>query len=192
MPEKMKSDNIVDVRNLTKRFGRVTALNSVDLGIRKGEIFALLGPNGAGKTTLISILATLLKPTSGTASVGMHDVLSEPGKVRASIGIVFQESILDLDLSAYDNLDFHGRLYHVPGAQRKKRIEEVIKLVGLSEQLGKKVSTFSGGMKRRLETARGLLHKPEILFLDEPTLGLDPQTRRHIWEYLLQLRQKSR
>lgn len=188
----MKTDNVVEIRKLTKRFKDVTAVNDVSLSIKRDEIFGLLGPNGAGKTTTISILSTLIKPTSGNAIVNGYDILQNPGKIRASIGLVFQETVLDLDLSAKDNLDFHARIYHLPKEIRQKRIKEVLALVGLTEHANKRVETFSGGMKRRLETARGLLHQPAILFLDEPTLGLDPQTRRHIWDYILNMKRQGK
>ena len=183
--------NAIEVRGLTKKFKDFTAVKTVSFDIDKGEIFGLLGPNGAGKTTLISTLATLLRPTTGTASINGHDIVKEAGKVRASIGLVFQETILDLDLTAQDNLDFHASIYHLPKIVRQKRIAEVLALVGLSQHARKKVETFSGGMKRRLETARGLLHHPAILFLDEPTLGLDPQTRHSIWEYIKGLKERE-
>lgn len=188
----MKTDNVIEVRKLTKRFKDVTAVNNVSLHIKRGEIFGLLGPNGAGKTTTLSILSTLIKPTSGTAIVNNYDILQNPDKVRTSIGLVFQETVLDLDLSAKDNLDFHGRIYHLPKEMRQRRIKEVLVLVGLTEHANKRVKTFSGGMKRRLETARGLMHEPAILFLDEPTLGLDPQTRRHIWDYIFGLKKQGK
>ena len=183
---------IIKIRNLSKRFRDLTAVNRINLKIRKGEIFGLLGPNGAGKTTTLSILATLMSPTSGTAIVDGHDVSENPSKVRDSIGIVFQESVIDSDLTAYDNLDFHARIYKIPKELKERRIKEVIELVNLSDCLKKPVEQFSGGMKRRLEIARGLLHHPRILFLDEPTLGLDPQTRRHIWDYITDLKKKER
>ncbi|MEM4336681.1 MAG: ATP-binding cassette domain-containing protein [Candidatus Woesearchaeota archaeon] len=183
---------MIKLKNITKKFNGFVAVNKVNLRIKKSEIFGLLGPNGAGKTTIISILSTLMKPTSGTAEINGYDILNEQEKVRKSIGIVFQESVLDSDLTAYDNLDFHASLYNIPKSKREKRIKEVVSLVGLSDFLYKKVYTFSGGMKRRLELARGFLHSPKVLFLDEPTLGLDPQTRRHVWDYILNLKTKEK
>src|SRR3989338_4360535 len=162
----MNKDAIIIAEKLTKRFNGIVAVNNVSLKIMQGEVFGLLGPNGAGKTTFISVLATLLKPTSGRAVVNGFDSAMEGSKVRESIGLVFQESILDLDLSAYDNLDFHARLYRLPKGLREERIREAARLVGLGRELHRKVSTFSGGMKRRLEIARGMLHIPKVLFLD--------------------------
>ncbi|MBI2664688.1 ATP-binding cassette domain-containing protein [Candidatus Woesearchaeota archaeon] len=181
---------VIEAKNLTKKFPSVVAVDSVSLRINEGEIFGLLGPNGAGKTTLISMLTTLLRPTSGSAVVNGYDVRKNAHDVRASIGLVFQETVLDLDLTAYDNLDFHARLYSIPKSVRNSRITEAAKLVGLDRDLFRKAESFSGGMKRRLEVARGVLHTPKVLFLDEPTLGLDPQTRRKVWEYISQLRKK--
>lgn len=184
--------DVVVVDKLSKRFNGVLALNGVSLIIKEGEIFGLLGPNGAGKTTLISILSTLRAPDSGTASLNGFDVVHDSGRVRGSIGVVFQESILDLDLTAYDNLDFHARIYKIPSAAREKLIRNASLLVGLENDLKRRVSSFSGGMKRRLEIARGMLNTPRVLFLDEPTLGLDPQARRRVWRYLRHLREKER
>ena len=181
----------IETKNLVKEFDGLIAVNNVSLKIKYGEIFALLGPNGAGKTTIINILSTLLKPTKGIARVNGYDVVREAYKVRESIGIVFQESILDDRLTARENLDIHGRLYHMDKEERKKRIEEVLEMVGLKHRADSIIKTFSGGMRRRLEIARGLMHKPKILFLDEPTLGLDPQTRRHIWEYIELLKKEG-
>ncbi len=181
----------IETKNLVKEFNGLIAVNNVSLKIKYGEIFALLGPNGAGKTTIINILSTLLKPTKGMAKVNGYDVVREAYKVRESIGIVFQESILDDRLTARENLDIHGRLYHMEKEERKKRIEEVLEMIGLKHRADDIVKTFSGGMRRRLEIARGLMHNPKILFLDEPTLGLDPQTRRHIWDYIEKLREKG-
>ncbi|HHF55715.1 MAG TPA: ATP-binding cassette domain-containing protein [Thermoplasmatales archaeon] len=181
----------IEVRNLVKRFGSIVAVNGISLEIEYGEIFALLGPNGAGKTTTISILATLLKPTSGEAKINGYDVVKEAAKVRQSIGIVFQDPSLDDRLTARENLDIHGRLYHMSREERHRRIEEVLEMVELLDRADSIVKTFSGGMRRRLEIARGLMHKPKVLFLDEPTLGLDPQTRRHIWEYVEKLRDEG-
>jgi len=183
--------NAIEVEALTKAFGRLKAVDGVSFNVPRGEIFGFLGPNGAGKTTTINILCTLLRPTSGRASVNGHDVVKQPRQVQRSIGLVFQDPTLDEYLTAEQNLRFHAYAYHVPGAVREKRIAELLELVELSDRRKSKVSTYSGGMKRRLELARGLLHHPQILFLDEPTLGLDPQTRRHIWEYVLALRSEE-
>jgi len=181
----------IETKGLTKKFNGFTAVDGLTFDIKKGELFGLLGPNGAGKSTTIYMLTTLLKPTSGTAIVGGYDVNEEPDKVRERIGIVFQDQTLDTYLTAFDNLDIHGRLYGMKKEERMKRIDEVLDLVELSEWKNKPVKTFSGGMRRRLEIARGLMHTPSILFLDEPTLGLDPQTRRHIWSYIEKLRKED-
>lgn len=178
----------IKIESLVKKFDGITAVNRINLEVEHGEIFSLLGPNGAGKTTTINILSTLLKPTSGRAIVNGHDVVAEPAKVRESIGIVFQDPSLDDQLTARENLDIHGRLYHIPKEERRKRIDEVLEMVELHDRADSIVKTFSGGMRRRLEIARGLMHRPAILFLDEPTIGLDPQTRRHIWDFVRKLR----
>lgn len=175
---------IIEIKQLSKHFNGLKAVDNIDLDIKKGEIFGLLGPNGAGKTTTISMLATLLKPTSGEAKLCGHSIVNQKNKVRDCIGIVFQDFSLDLDLTGAENLDFHGRLYNIPTKKRAKRIDEVLKLVELEDKKNKLVKTYSGGMKRRLEIARGLMHNPAILFLDEPTIGLDPQTRRNLWDYI--------
>jgi len=177
----------IDVRNLTKSFGNFVAVDNISFSIARGEIFGLLGPNGAGKTTTISMLSTIQKPTSGTAMVNGHDVVAQEDDVRKSIGIVFQDQSLDEELTAYENMDFHGRLYRISGEERRRRIGELLTLVGLEDRKDDLVKTYSGGMRRRLEIARGLLHEPKVLFLDEPTLGLDPQTRNHLWEYIARL-----
>ncbi|MBU6427744.1 MAG: ATP-binding cassette domain-containing protein, partial [Cyanobacteria bacterium REEB65] len=179
---------IVTVDHLVKRFGQTTAIDDVSLSVQAGEIFGFLGPNGAGKSTTIKILATLERPTSGTAVVADHDVAKDPSGVRRSIGIVFQDPSLDDRLTAQENLDLHALLYRVPRSQRQARIELVMELVDLADRRKDVVRTFSGGMKRRLEIARGLLHHPQVLFLDEPTTGLDPQTRRAIWDHVHRLR----
>jgi ABC-2 type transport system ATP-binding protein len=176
---------------LTKEFNGLKAVNNVSLSIEEGEVFGLLGPNGAGKTTFISMLCTLLRPTSGTARVNGFDIVKQQDEVRKSIGIVFQEPSLDNRLTGRENLEMHAGLYGVPKAERKKRIEEVLELVALSDRADELVKTYSGGMKRRLEIARGLIHYPKVLFLDEPTLGLDPQTREHIWEYIKKLAERE-
>lgn len=176
--------NPITVENLTKKFDGVTAVDSINFEVNKGEIFGLLGPNGAGKTTAIKILVTLMKPTSGKARVAGYDVVKNSHLVRKNLGIVFQEPTLDVELTARENLDFHARLYSIDREKREERIEEVLELVELSDRADEIVKNFSGGMQRRLEIARGLIHFPTVLFLDEPTLGLDVQTRRRIWEYM--------
>ncbi len=180
---------IVETRKLVKKFGSLTAVDHIDLSINEGEIFGLLGPNGAGKTTTISMLSTLKSPTSGKASVAGFDVVKQQDDVRKSIGLVFQDTALDLELTAYENLDFHARLYSVKG--KEKRIRSVLELVELWDKRDTFVKNYSGGMKRRLEIARGLMHSPKMLFLDEPTLGLDPQTRRHIWQYIQKMSKEN-
>ncbi len=177
----------IHVDHLSRKFKDLVAVNEISFEIGKGEIFGLLGPNGAGKTTTLAMLSTMLKPTSGTAMVnGMNIVHNEDG-VRKSIGIVFQDQSLDEELTAWENMDFHGRLYRIPGEIRYQRITELLNLVELLDRKNDIVKTFSGGMRRRLEIARGLLHRPAVLFLDEPTLGLDPQTRNHLWQYIATL-----
>lgn len=177
--------------NLCKYFDGVKAVDGVTFSVGKGEIFGFLGPNGAGKTTTINILCTLLTPTSGEAEVNGYDVTKNPNEVRKSIGLIFQEPSLDDRLTAEENLDFHGMIYDVPKDIRTEKKEELMKMVDLWDRRKDVVRTYSGGMKRRLEIARGLLHQPKILFLDEPTLGLDPQTRSHIWEYVNKLRDEQ-
>ena len=174
----------VETEGLTKRYGDLLAVDSLDLSIEEGEIFGLLGPNGAGKTTTLSMLATLVKPTSGTGRVNGYDILSHPGDVRRSIGIVFQDPSSDDVLTGRENLYLHALMFGVPKGERRKRIDYVLSLVDLQDRANDVVKKYSGGMRRRLELARGLLHNPRILFLDEPTLGLDPQTREHIWAYI--------
>lgn len=182
----------IETKDLLKRFENVEAVKGINLEIEEGELFGLLGPNGAGKTTTISMLCTIVRPTSGSARIYGHDVKKEPDTVRGLIGIVFQDPSLDDNLTGRENLDFHGRLYKVPRSEIGKRITEVLELVELSDKADTIVKKYSGGMKRRLEIARGLLHRPKVLFLDEPTLGLDPQTRRHIWEYIERLNREQR
>jgi len=178
----------VVVQKLSRSFGRIEAVKGIDLSVERGETFGFLGPNGAGKSTTIKMLCTLLHPTSGNAWINGYDVVRESNAVRHSIGIVFQEPTLDEYLSAEQNLYYHCMIYHMPSQIRRRRIQEVLELVGLEERSHDLVRTFSGGMKRRLEVARGLLHEPQTLFLDEPTVGLDPQTRRSVWEHVLRLR----
>lgn len=183
---------VIKTEALTKKYGKITAVDGLSLQVEEGEIFGLLGPNGAGKTTLISMLCTILKPTSGKAWVNGLDVVKEPGKVRKSIGIVFQQPSVDDLLTGRENLAMHNLLYGVAREIRKQRIDEVLSLVNLEKRADDLVNTYSGGMRRRLELARGVMHHPKILFLDEPTLGLDPQTREHIWKYIRELAQKER
>ena len=182
--------HIIELDGLTRKFGALIAVDSVSLKIGEGEIFGLLGPNGAGKTTTISMLVTMKKPTSGSARVNGFDIAREPDGVRRSIGIVFQDPSLDEELTAYENLELHAAMYGVERNARKERITEVIRTVELEDRLHDIVKTFSGGMRRRLEIARGLLHYPKILFLDEPTIGLDPQTRKHVWDYIRKLKEE--
>ena len=182
----------IKVKNLTKNFNGLKAVDNISFQVKKGEIFGLLGPNGAGKTTTIKMLVTLLNPTEGEAEVWGFDILNQKNEVRNSIGIVFQEPALDDRLTGYENLDFHARLYGLNKEIREKRIEEVLKLVELKDKADILARNYSGGMRRRLEIARGLMHYPKVLFLDEPTLGLDAQTRHHIWDYILKLNQKEK
>ena len=185
------SDNVVNVESLVKSFGNLIAVNEVSFGVGKGEVFGFLGPNGAGKTTTISMLCPLLKPTGGTATVNGYDIIEQKNQVRESIGLVFQDPSLDDRLTAMENLEFHAVVYHVPKNVRAERIAEVLDMVSLADRADDRVETFSGGMKRRLEIARGLLHYPKVLFLDEPTIGLDPQTRNYIWEYIEGLKKRE-
>ena len=175
---------IIQTSELRRNFGPIKAVDGIDLNIEKGEIFGLLGPNGAGKTTTIGMLCTIVKPSSGAASIAGYDVVKEPAQVRRQVGIVFQDPTLDTVLTGRENLELHARLYGVPSEIRKERIEQMLKLVDLAPRGNYITRTYSGGMRRRLELARGLLHRPSVLFLDEPTLGLDPQTRARIWEYI--------
>ncbi|NSW83878.1 MAG: ATP-binding cassette domain-containing protein [Syntrophothermus sp.] len=182
---------IIATEKLTRKYGRLVAVDSVDLGVYEGEIFGFLGPNGAGKTTTIHMLCTLLKPSGGEAWVAGYNVEHEQTLVRRNIGLVFQEPTLDENLTATENLVFHGMIYGLTGRYLEERIKEVMKLALLWERRNDLVKTFSGGMKRRLEIARGLVHLPKVLFLDEPTLGLDPQTRKHIWDYIRRTREET-
>ena len=182
---------IIDIRDLTRRFGKFTAVDAISFQVERGEIFGFLGPNGAGKTTTIRMLCTLIRVTAGKATVAGFDVAKEPHEVRQHIGLVFQESSLDDRLTGRENLHFHARLYDIDKTTFKKRSAELLDMVDLADKADTRVRTYSGGMKRRLEIARGLLHHPEVFFLDEPTLGLDPQTRRHIWDYLRSLRNQE-
>ncbi|MBX3207468.1 MAG: ATP-binding cassette domain-containing protein [Labilithrix sp.] len=187
-PETAEPRRAIVVRGLEKRYADVHAVRGIDFEVRAGEVFGFLGPNGAGKSTTISILCTLASPTAGSATVAGHDVVRERDDVRRNIGLVFQETTLDDYLTAHRNLVFHGELYGVPKAVLGERIEQVMTMVGLWDRRDSVVATFSGGMKRRLEIARGLVHAPNVLFLDEPTIGLDPQTRSSIWAYIRELR----
>jgi ABC-2 type transport system ATP-binding protein len=182
---------VIRVQDLRKQFGAVQAVAGITFDVSPGEVFGFLGPNGAGKTTTIKVLATLLRPTSGHVTLAGRDVLREPRAVRQAIGIVFQDPSLDTRLSAELNLRFHAMLYNVPRGEVAERIDAVLAMVELGDRRRARVSTFSGGMKRRLEIARGLLHAPRVLFLDEPTVGLDLQTRKRIWEYVLDLRRRE-
>jgi ABC-2 type transport system ATP-binding protein len=182
-------ENIIEVKHLVKRFGDFTAVKDISFDVKKGEIFAFLGPNGAGKSTTIKMLTTLLHPTSGSIQLNGHDPVKDAGEVRRSFGIVFQDPSLDDELTAWENMEFHGVLYAVPKKLRRERIEQLLKFVELWDRKDNLVKEYSGGMRRRLEIARGLLHHPKVLFLDEPTLGLDPQTRNHMWSYLKELNQ---
>jgi len=179
--------NIIEVKNLTRRFGGFVAVKDVSFSVEEGGIFAFLGPNGAGKSTTIKMLTTLLRPTSGTILLNGYNPVANPDLARHSFGIVFQDPSLDEDLTALENLELHGALYGVPRDTLTKRIDEMLELVELGDRRNDFVRDFSGGMKRRLEIARGLLHHPKIIFLDEPTLGLDPQTRNHLWSYVQKL-----
>ena len=179
--------HIIETKNLTKKFGNLTAVDGISFSVDKGEIFGLLGPNGAGKSTTISMLCTILKVTSGTAIVNGFDVTKNPSEVRKSIGIVFQDPSIDDKLTARENLEMHADLYSVPVQVKKERINSVLALVELEDRADDLMNTFSSGMRRRLEIARSLIHYPKILFLDEPTIGLDPQSRDHIWSYIREL-----
>ena len=182
----------IETDKLTKKYGELTAVDALSLRIRRGEIFGLLGPNGAGKTTLISMLCTILEPTSGSAKVNGFDISAEQSSVRKNIGIVFQDPSLDDELTAWENLDIHGALYGLSPQDRKARAESSLKTVELYDKKDELVKHYSGGMKRRLEIARGLMHAPAVLFLDEPTIGLDPQTRRHIWDSVKKMNREKK
>lgn len=182
------AEPVIEISELTRRFGKFTAVDAISFQVEKGEIFGFLGPNGAGKSTTIRMLCTLIRTTEGKATVAGFDVDKDPHDVRQHIGLVFQETSLDDRLTGRENLQFHARLYDIDKKTYQKRSEELLNMVDLADKADARVRTYSGGMKRRLEIARGLLHHPEVFFLDEPTLGLDPQTRRHIWDYLKDLR----
>ncbi len=185
----------IEAEKLSKTFGTgekaVKAVDGASFKVKKGEVFAFLGPNGAGKSTTIKMLTTLLQPTAGNVRISGLDALMQSDEVRRRIGIVFQDPSVDDELTAYENMEFHGRLYGVPADEIHSRIQELLEFVGLWDRRDDLLKTFSGGMRRRLEIARGLLHHPHILFLDEPTLGLDPQTRNHIWQYIRTMRKEE-
>src|SRR5437763_4281635 len=181
----------VSVRGLAKRYGEIEAVRGIDFEVSQGETFGFLGPNGAGKTTTINMLCTLARPSAGSATVAEYDVARRRDDVRRSIGLVFQDTTLDGYLTAERNLRFHAELYGVPRSEIGERMKQVLDLVGLWDRRASRVQTFSGGMMRRLEIARGLMHAPRVLFLDEPTIGLDPQTRASIWEYIAELRRTA-
>jgi ABC-2 type transport system ATP-binding protein len=185
-------DYAIEIEKLSKNFGDLKAVSNINLHIEKGEIFGLLGPNGAGKTTIIKMLATLLQPTSGFAEVWHRNILKEQSAVRRSIGIVFQDPTIDPELTGRENLDFHARMYGLNKEERERRINEVLDLVELKDKANVFVKFYSGGMQRRLEIARGLMHYPKVLFLDEPTLGLDAQTRRRVWAYIKKLNKEEK
>ena len=181
----------ITVRGLVKRYGDVTAVAGIDLDVRRGEIFGFLGPNGAGKSTTIAILCTLVRATEGSSHVAGIDVARHPDAVRSRIGLVFQDPSLDNQLTGRENLTFHAMVYGVPRAERRSRIAAALEMLDLADRADSSVMTYSGGMKRRLEVARGILHSPEVLFLDEPTQGLDPQTRARLWEHLREIRRST-
>jgi len=188
----VKNVNVIEANDLTKRFGKLVAVDHVSFSIEEGEIFGFLGPNGAGKTTTINMLTTLLNPTEGSAKVGGFDVEKQDGKVRETVGLVPQDITVDDDLTGMENMMLQAKLYHVPTKVAKERIAEALALVGLTDAANRRVETYSGGMRKRLELAEGLIHHPKVLFLDEPTLGLDVQTRVVIWEYIKKLRDEQK
>lgn len=183
----MGATDIIEVVDLEHTFGEVEAVRGISFAVKKGEIFSFLGPNGAGKSTTINILITLLPLQKGRVRVAGHDVAREPRKVREVIGIVFQDEVLDRDLTVWETMEFHGRIYGIPRDERRRRIEDLLAVVELDARRNERTKNLSGGMKRRLQIARGLLTRPEVLFLDEPTLGLDPQTRMRVWDYIRQV-----
>lgn len=185
------SESVISAKNVIKKFGAITAVDDISFDVQKGEIFAFLGPNGAGKSTTIKMLTTMLRPTAGTLKLAGHDVNKERNKARQSFGIVFQDPSLDEELSAYENMALHATLYGIPKASQEPRIKDLLELVELWGRKDAMIKTFSGGMRRRLEIARGLLHEPRVLFLDEPTLGLDTQTRNLMWNYVKKLSQEK-
>jgi ABC-2 type transport system ATP-binding protein len=179
--------DIIEVVDLEHTFGEVEAVRGISFAVKKGEIFSFLGPNGAGKSTTINILITLLPLQKGRVRVAGHDVARDPRKVREVIGIVFQDEVLDRDLTVWETMEFHGRIYGIPRDERRRRIDDLLAVVELDARRDERTKNLSGGMKRRLQIARGLLTRPEVLFLDEPTLGLDPQTRMRVWDYIRQV-----
>src|SRR5512136_3237154 len=183
--------NVIETNALTKSFNGLTAVDKLDITVESGEIFGLLGPNGAGKTTTISMLCTILKPSSGNATVNGFDIVREANKVRKSIGIVFQDPSIDDRLTGRENLYMHANLYGIAPGEQRERIDRILKLVELEDRADDLMRTYSGGMRRRLELGRGLIHYPKLLFLDEPTVGLDPQTRDHIWRYIKELKEAN-
>jgi ABC-2 type transport system ATP-binding protein len=187
----MSSNSVIEARNVVKTFGEIKAVDDISFDVKAGEIFAFLGPNGAGKSTTISMLTTMLRPTSGKLFLNGHDVTKEQASARKSFGIVFQDPALEEELTARENMQIHAVLYGIPKNQQANRIEELMRLVDLWGRKDSYVKTYSGGMRRRLEIARGLLHHPKILFLDEPTLGLDTQTRNLLWDYVKKLRDSA-
>ncbi len=187
----VEKPNIIEVKNLTKRYDGFTAVNGISFEVKKGELFGFLGPNGAGKSTCINMMCTILGVSEGAAVLNGHDVVREKAKVRKDIGIIFQDPSLDDNLTALENLKLHCVMYRVDKSVREQRIQNVLEMVELADRKDNLVKTFSGGMKRRLEIARGLLHYPKVLFLDEPTIGLDPQTRSHIWKYIMDLKKSQ-
>jgi len=186
-----KNLDIIQTTNLTKKFNDFTAVDNISFSVKKGEIFGFLGPNGAGKTTTIKMLTTLLMPTQGTATISGYDIIKKRDNVRKSMGVVFQEPALDTELNGEENLEYHARMYGMDRNTRKTRINAVLELVTLTDKKDVLVKFYSGGMKRRLEIARGLMHSPEVLFLDEPTLGLDSQTRQAIWAYIRKMNKEE-
>jgi len=192
LDNKKKSNNIIEVENLVKDFKGLRAVDNISFSVKEDEIFGFLGPNGAGKTTTINMICTLLSKTSGRIIVNGYDVSTDRNKIRNCIGMVFQDPSLDDRLTALENLHFHGLLYNIPRDALKSRAEEVLEMVNLTDRKNNLVMTYSGGMRRRLEIARGLLHYPKVLFLDEPTLGLDPQTRNKIWDYIVRLKKSKK
>jgi ABC-2 type transport system ATP-binding protein len=191
MPAAATNGSAIAVRELAKSFGEIEAVRGVDFEVAPGEVFGFLGPNGAGKTTTINMLCTLVKPTAGSATVAGHDVVRERDDVRRNIGLVFQDQTLDSYMTGAQNLELHAELYGIEKKLVAPRIQQVLEMVGLWERRNSPVGTYSGGMRRRLEIARGMLHSPRVLFLDEPTIGLDPQTRRSIWTYIRELKERE-
>jgi ABC-2 type transport system ATP-binding protein len=183
--------HVIETHQLTKTYNSFTAVDKLNINVDSGEIFGLLGPNGAGKTTTVSMLCTILKPSHGTATVDGHDIVKEPSKVRKSIGIVFQDPSIDDRLTGRENLYMHANLYGVPASLQRERVDRILQLVELEDRADDLLRTYSGGMRRRLEIGRGLIHQPKVLFLDEPTVGLDPQTRDHIWRYIKDLKEAN-